>query len=258
MTDIQEVAVIGLGYIGLPTAAILAAQGIRVHGVDINPRTVEAVNKGEVPFVEPELGDFVSAAVANGKLTASLETPAAQAYIVAVPTPFTADYSADLSYIEQAAEGIAPHLTGNELVILESTAPPGTTEHMAEYLKAARKDLDLSNLLIAHCPERVLPGFVMQELVSNDRIVGGMSPEAAAKAKDLYQTFCQGEILTTDAATAEMAKLVENSYRDVNIAFGDLRQTGHQRVGTDRAGQSPPTRGHPPAGSWRGRPLHRR
>ncbi|QXQ08987.1 UDP-N-acetyl-D-mannosamine dehydrogenase [Paeniglutamicibacter sp. Y32M11] len=221
MTDIQEVAVIGLGYIGLPTAAILASRGIRVHGVDVNPRTVEAVNKGEVPFVEPELGAFVSDAVTRGLLTASLTTPAAQAFIVAVPTPFNDDYSADLSYIKQAAEGLAPHLTGTELVILESTSPPGTTERMAEYIKAARPDLDISRLLIAHCPERVLPGFVMQELVSNDRIVGGLSAEAAEKAKALYQTFCAAEILTTDAATAEMAKLVENSFRDVNIAFAN-------------------------------------
>ncbi|MCW4466140.1 UDP-N-acetyl-D-mannosamine dehydrogenase [Glutamicibacter sp. MNS18] len=221
MTDIKEVAVVGLGYIGLPTAAILASQGFRVHGVDVNPRTVEAVAKGEVPFVEPELGDYVARVVSNGLLSATLTTPAADAYIVAVPTPFNEDYTADLRYIEQAADGIAPHLQGTELVILESTAPPGTTEHLMTRLQNARPDLDTSNLLVAHCPERVLPGYVMQELVTNDRIVGGMTPQAAEAAKALYRSFCRADILTTDAKTAEMAKLVENSYRDVNIAFAN-------------------------------------
>lgn len=221
MTVIKEVSVIGLGYIGLPTAAILAANGIRVHGVDVNERNVVAVNKGEVPFVEPELGDFVASGVAAGLLSASLDTKAADAYILAVPTPFNDDYSADLSYIEAAADGIAPLLTGNELVILESTSPPGTTEHLARHLAAARPDLDMNQLLVAHCPERVLPGFVMKELVSNDRIVGGMTPRAADLAKGLYETFCEAEILTTNAITAEMSKLVENSYRDVNIAFAN-------------------------------------
>ncbi|MFJ2617905.1 UDP-N-acetyl-D-mannosamine dehydrogenase [Glutamicibacter sp. NPDC087344] len=221
MTEIKEVAVIGLGYIGLPTAAILAENGIRVHGVDVNERNVNAVNEGKVPFVEPELGDFVSRAVNNGLLTATVTTPAADAYILAVPTPFNEDYTADLSYIEAAADGVAPLLTGTELVILESTSPPGTTEHLANYLAAARPDLNLDQLLVAHCPERVLPGQVMRELVTNDRVVGGTTPKAAQLAKDLYSTFCQAEILTTDAATAEMSKLVENSYRDVNIAFAN-------------------------------------
>lgn len=221
VTEIKEVAVIGLGYIGLPTAAILAANGIRVYGVDVNERNVSAVNNGEVPFVEPELGDFVSRGVSSGMLSASLAAPAADAYILAVPTPFNDDYSADLSYIEAAADGIAPLLTGRELLILESTSPPGTTEHLARYLAAARPDLDLDQLHVAHCPERVLPGYVMRELVTNDRVVGGMTPRAAQLAKELYETFCEAEILTTDAATAEMSKLVENSYRDVNIAFAN-------------------------------------
>ncbi|MGV2954010.1 UDP-N-acetyl-D-mannosamine dehydrogenase [Glutamicibacter sp. AGC46] len=231
MTDIKEVSVIGLGYIGLPTAAILAANGIRVHGVDVNERNVVAVNNGEVPFVEPELGDFVARGVGAGMLSASLETRAADAYILAVPTPFNDDYSADLSYIEAAADGIAPLLTGDELVILESTSPPGTTEHLARHLAAARPDLDMDQLLVAHCPERVLPGYVMKELVTNDRIVGGITPKAAELAKNLYETFCKAEILTTDAITAEMSKLVENSYRDVNIAFANELSTISDKLG---------------------------
>lgn len=233
MNSIKEVAVIGLGYIGLPTAAILASKGITVKGVDVSPRTVEAVNKGEVPFVEPALGEFVAEAVSQGTLSASFETPEAEAYIVAVPTPFNEDHSADLSYIEAAADGIAPKLKGGELVILESTSPPGATEHMAEYLLSKRPDLCKDNLLIAHCPERVLPGYVMEELVTNDRIVGGITPEAADKARELYETFCEAAILTTDAKTAEMAKLVENSYRDVNIAFANELSVISDKLGID-------------------------
>ncbi|MGP9838274.1 UDP-N-acetyl-D-mannosamine dehydrogenase [Arthrobacter sp. 179] len=221
MTEIKDVVVVGLGYIGLPTAAILAANGLNVQGVDVSQRTIDAVNAGQVPFVEPDLGAFVAGAVAQGTLSASFETPAADAFIVAVPTPFNADHSADLSYIEAAADKIAPQLHGDELVILESTSPPGATEHMANRLLAARPDLSLDTLKIAHCPERVLPGRVMVELVTNDRIVGGMTREAAEAARDLYATFCDAEILLTDAKTAEMAKLVENSYRDVNIAFAN-------------------------------------
>ncbi|WP_309081898.1 UDP-N-acetyl-D-mannosamine dehydrogenase [Zhihengliuella sp.] len=221
MTEIKTVAVIGLGYIGLPTAAILATKGTTVVGVDVNPNTVDAVNRGEVPFVEPDLGQHVAKAVAEGTLKASLETPQADAYIVAVPTPFNDDKSADLSYIEAAGTNIAPQLRGDELIILESTSPPGATQHLADHILALRPDLSLDNLLVAHCPERVLPGRVMIELVTNDRIVGGITPEAAWAARDLYQRFCEGEILLTDAVTAEMAKLVENSFRDVNIAFAN-------------------------------------
>ncbi|WP_295017680.1 NAD(P)-binding domain-containing protein, partial [uncultured Micrococcus sp.] len=177
MTEIKTVAVIGLGYIGLPTAAILAENGLRVHGVDVSDRTVEAVNARRVPFVEPDLADFVQRAVEAGLLTASKDTPKADAYIVAVPTPFRDDHAPDLSYIEAAARGLAAQLTGDELVILESTSPPGATEHMAEVIYAKRPDLRDSGLDFAHCPERVLPGRVMIELVQNDRIVGGSTPE---------------------------------------------------------------------------------
>ena len=221
MAEIKTVAVIGLGYIGLPTAAILAENGLRVHGVDVSDRTVEAVNAGRVPFVEPDLADFVQRAVSNGLLDASKETPKADAYVVAVPTPFKDDHAPDLSYIEAAARGLAPQLTGDELVILESTSPPGATEHMAEVIYGERPDLREAGLDFAHCPERVLPGRVMIELVTNDRIVGGSTPEAAARTEALYRTFCEGEILLTDCRTAEMAKLVENSFRDVNIAFAN-------------------------------------
>ena len=224
---IRTVAVVGLGYIGLPTAAILATNGLEVIGVDVNQGTVDAVNNGDVPFVEPDLGIHVAGAVSQGRLRAQIQTPSADAYIVAVPTPFNADKSADMSYIAAAARAIAPQLTGGELVILESTSPPGSTRRLAELILGLRPDLSLDGrdgkpvLLVAHCPERVLPGRIMIELVTNDRVVGGLTAEAADAAAALYGVFCQGEIHLTDAATAEMSKLVENAYRDVNIAFAN-------------------------------------
>jgi UDP-N-acetyl-D-mannosaminuronic acid dehydrogenase len=239
MNRIETVAVIGLGYIGLPTAAILATNGINVIGVDINQQTVDAVNRGEVPFVEPDLSIHVAGAVSKKALSASTETPVADAYIVAVPTPFRSDRHADLSHIEAAARGIAPKLRGGELVILESTSPPRATQHLARYILDLRPDLSLDgtggrpSVLFAHCPERVLPGRVMIELVTNDRIVGGMTPEAGERAKALYSTFCQGEIFLTDDVTAEMAKLVENAYRDVNIAFANELSLISDTVGID-------------------------
>lgn len=239
MTAIETVAVIGLGYIGLPTAAILATNGINVVGVDVNQATVDAVNRGEVPFVEPDLAVHVAGAVSQGQLKATTDTPAAQAYIVAVPTPFRADRSADLSYIEAAARGIAPQLQGGELVILESTSPPRATRHLADFILALRPDLSLDGahgapvVHFAHCPERVLPGRVMIELVTNDRIVGGITAEAATLAQELYSVFCQGEILITDDVTAEMAKLVENAYRDVNIAFANELSVISEKIGID-------------------------
>ncbi|MGO4385536.1 UDP-N-acetyl-D-mannosamine dehydrogenase [Specibacter sp. RAF43] len=238
-TAITSVAVIGLGYIGLPTAAILAGKGLDVIGVDISQSTVDAVNEGRVPFVEPDLGLHVSGAVAQGRLRAQKDTPSAQAYIVAVPTPFLADKSADLSYIDDAARNIAPQLFGGELVILESTSPPGTTQHMADIILQCRPDLSIDGsggrplVLFAHCPERVLPGKVMIELVTNDRIVGGLTPEAVIAAEALYKTFCHGEILHTDAATAELSKLVENAYRDVNIAFANELSVVSGNLGVD-------------------------
>ena len=231
MLSDTNVAVIGLGYIGLPTAAILAAHGYDVTGVDVNPRHVDAVNRGAVPFVEPALGDFVADAVEAGKLRATPETPAADVYIVAVPTPFREEYKVDTKYIDAATDAIIPHLTGRELIILESTSPPGTTEHMAERIAAARPEL--TGIDFAHAPERVLPGRVMEELVTNDRIIGGMTPRAAERARDLYASFCKAELHLTDARTAEMAKLTENSFRDVNIAFANELSLICDQLGID-------------------------
>ncbi|GAB3813179.1 UDP-N-acetyl-D-mannosamine dehydrogenase [Tessaracoccus terricola] len=228
-----DVCVVGLGYIGLPTAAIFAHKGLKVHGVDVNPRTVEAIASGRVPFVEPDLGGYVERGVAEGRLTASVDPVPASTYIIAVPTPFNPDRSADLSYIEAATRAVAKHLTGDELLILESTSPPGATQHMADVVAEERPDLTGSSLKFAHCPERVLPGRVMVELVENDRIVGGITPEAAEAAKELYEVFCKGEILLTDATTAEMAKLVENSFRDVNIAFANELSVICDELGID-------------------------
>ncbi|HEY0485762.1 MAG TPA: UDP-N-acetyl-D-mannosamine dehydrogenase [Mycobacteriales bacterium] len=240
MNTFDRIAVIGLGYIGLPTAAALATNGLDVVGVDVNTRTVESVNRGEVPFVEPDLGVAVSGAVKLGRLKASTEAPEADVFIVAVPTPFQEGHKADLSYIRAATEAIAPKLRGSELVILESTSPPGTTEQMADWVRELRPDLpvaghtaDGTGVAFAHCPERVLPGRVMVELVTNDRIIGGLTPGAAERAADLYRAFCQGEMIITDAATAELSKLVENSYRDVNIAFANELSTICDELGID-------------------------
>jgi UDP-N-acetyl-D-mannosaminuronic acid dehydrogenase len=200
---------------------------------------VAAVNNGVVPFVEPDLGIHVAGAVSQGRLRAQFETPSADAYIVAVPTPFKADKSADMSYIGAAARAIAPQLRGGELVILESTSPPGSTRRLADLILGLRPDLSLdgqdgkSLLLVAHCPERVLPGRIMIELVTNDRVVGGLTSEAADAAAALYGVFCQGEIHLTDAATAEMSKLVENAYRDVNIAFANELSMAADAMGLD-------------------------
>ncbi|MEV0891292.1 UDP-N-acetyl-D-mannosamine dehydrogenase [Promicromonospora sp. MEB111] len=236
---ISTVAVIGLGYIGLPTAAILAANGVDVIGVDVNQTTVDAVNRGQVPFVEPDLAGYVSAAVTGERLRAVSAPEEADAFVVAVPTPFTGDHEPDLSYIRSAAEALAPRLRGGELVVLESTSPPGATAQMAQWILDERPDLSLDGsgsrpvIHVAHCPERVLPGRVMVELVTNDRIVGGLTPEAAQRARDLYRVFCQGEILLTDAVTAELAKLVENSFRDVNIAFANELSVIADRLDVD-------------------------
>jgi len=235
----RTVAVIGLGYIGLPTAAILASNGTKVVGVDVSDRHVEAVNRGEVPFVEPDLATHVAGSVSQGMLCAQKETPKAGTYIVAVPTPFKDGYQADLSYIDAAVDAIIPQLSGGELIILESTSPPGTTEHLANRVLEARPDLSLDGsddrpiVQFAHCPERVLPGRIMIELVTNDRIIGGLTPEAAERARDLYEVFCSGALHLTDATTAEMAKLTENSFRDVNIAFANELSVIAEKLGID-------------------------
>lgn len=231
--EFSPVGVVGLGYIGLPTAVILADHGVRTIGMDVSPRTVEAINQGKVPFVEPGLREVLERTVSSGTLTAQLAVPSADAYIVAVPTPFTEGHSADLSYIEAAAQSIAPHLRGGELIILESTSPPGATEHMQSVILSERRDFETHDILVAHCPERVLPGRIMDEMITNDRIIGGVTPEAAVAARDLYRSFCKGELLVTDAKTAEMAKLTENSFRDVNIAFANELSLICHEIGVD-------------------------
>jgi len=234
-----RVVVVGLGYIGLPTATVLASAGCHVVGVDLDKTKTDAVNRGELPFVEPDLGHVLSEVVKAGRLSASNTPVAGDVYIVAVPTPFNEDKSADLSYIISAARAIAPHLTGDELVILESTSPPGATQLMADAILEERPDLSLDGsdgrpvIHAAHCPERVLPGRIMIELVQNDRIIGGLTREAAERAKSLYQLFCRGELLLTDAVTAEMAKLTENAFRDVNIAFANELSIISDRLGID-------------------------
>jgi UDP-N-acetyl-D-mannosaminuronic acid dehydrogenase len=222
------VAVIGLGYVGLPTAAALATRGIQVVGVDVNPDTIKTIARGEAPFVEPDLAVAVSGAVAMGRLTASAEAPEADAFIIAVPTPITEDRTADLSFVRNAVEQIAPRLRGGEILIIESTSPPGTCLAMSELLAELRPDLTLPhtdegvpNVFVAHCPERVLPGRVMIELVTNNRVIGGVTRRCAERAASVYRVFSQGRLVLSDAASAEMAKLVENSYRDVNIAFAN-------------------------------------
>ncbi|HEY5476289.1 MAG TPA: UDP-N-acetyl-D-mannosamine dehydrogenase [Tepidiformaceae bacterium] len=226
--DFKTVAVVGLGYIGLPTAAAIATRGIDVIGVDVNASTIDSVNRGEVPFAEPDLAVAVSGAVAQGHLTAQKEMPEADVFILAVPTPFAEDHQADLTYVRAAAEAVAPVLKGGEVVILESTSPPGTTRQLSSWLAHLRPNLKFPtdglgrpDVFVAHCPERVLPGRIMIEMVTNDRVVGGLTSECAERAADVYRTFCQGEIALTDADSAELAKLAENAFRDVNIAFAN-------------------------------------
>lgn len=228
----NTISVIGLGYIGLPTAAMFASRKKKVIGVDVNQHAVETINRGEIHIVEPELDMIVHAAVTEDYLKATTSPEPADAFLIAVPTPFKNNDSEipepDLSYIEAASKAIAPVLKKGDLVILESTSPVGATEQMAEWLAAARTDLTFpqtrgehSDIRIAHCPERVLPGHVVRELVENDRVIGGMTPKCSEAAIELYKTFVEGECVTTNARTAEMAKLTENSCRDVQIAFAN-------------------------------------
>lgn len=225
---INKVSVIGLGYIGLPTAAVIASRGINVVGVDVSQNAVDTINAGKIHIVEPDLDMVVQAAVTTGKLKATLTPEAADVFVIAVPTPFEDGHKPDLSYIQAAAEAIAPVLEKNNLIILESTSPVGATEQLAKWIKELRPDLSnpldnasSADLFIAHCPERVLPGRVLEELVTNDRIIGGLSAACAKKALALYSVFVRGECIVTNARTAEMAKLTENSFRDVNIAFAN-------------------------------------
>lgn len=225
----KTISIIGLGYIGLPTAAVFASRKLKVIGVDVNQHAVDTINRGEIHIVEPDLDMVVHAAVTEGYLKATTTPEPADAFLIAVPTPFKGDnHEPDLSYIEAASQTIAAVLKSGDLVILESTSPVGATEQMAAWLAEARADLTFpqthgeeSDIRIAHCPERVLPGHVLRELVQNDRVVGGMTPKCSAAACALYKTFVEGDCVVTNARTAEMAKLTENSFRDVNIAFAN-------------------------------------
>jgi UDP-N-acetyl-D-mannosaminuronic acid dehydrogenase len=219
MKQNKKICVVGLGYIGLPTAALLANRGYNVRGVDVVQNTVDTINRGEIHIVEPELDTFVKSAVNSGKLKASLTPDVADVFIIAVPTPFHEGFVPNVDYVISATKAIAPYVKEGNIVILESTSPVGTTDLVEETLQ--KENVDTSKLYIAHCPERVLPGHIMRELVENDRIVGGTTPEATVKTVEFYKTFVSGEVLSTDARTAEMAKLAENSFRDTNIAFAN-------------------------------------
>ncbi len=226
--DVRTVSVIGLGYIGLPTAAVIASRGIRVYGVEVNPETVDIINQGNIHIKEPDLDIVVRSVVTTGMLSASTQAQAADVFLIAVPTPFKSKHRPDLSFIKHATQLIAPVLEKGNLVILESTSPVGTTEQLADWLAELRPDLSFpqqvaekSDIHIAHCPERVLPGQVLHELVSNDRVIGGMTKRCALAAEQLYACFVRGACLLTGSRTAELAKLTENAYRDVNIAFAN-------------------------------------
>ncbi|EPF69981.1 UDP-N-acetyl-D-mannosamine dehydrogenase [Acinetobacter rudis] len=227
---IKKVSVSGLGYIGLPTATMFAHAGAEVIGLDVNQHAIDTINQGRIHIVEPGLEEIVKNVVASGHLKASKTAEKADAFLIAVPTPFKGeDYTPDLTYIEAAAKTIAPVLEKGNVVILESTSPVGATEQMVEWLSELRPDLkfpqqeqDTNNdIFVAYCPERVLPGQVVRELVENDRTIGGLTPRCAEKAAEVYQIFVQGELVITNARTAEMTKLTENAFRDVNIAFAN-------------------------------------
>jgi UDP-N-acetyl-D-mannosaminuronic acid dehydrogenase len=220
----SAITVVGLGYIGLPTASLLATKGFTVCGCDVNPAVVDTINAGKIHIVEPELNILVRSAVNSGQLTASLTPQPADIFIITVPTPVREDHTPDLSYVKAAVQEIAPCIQQGNLVILESTSPVGTTEKIAEWLGEYRPDLfrqSQRQVFLAYCPERVLPGHILRELIENDRIIGGIDAVSAQRAKALYETFVQGEIFLTDMRTAEMSKLVENAYRDLNIAFAN-------------------------------------
>lgn len=213
---------VGLGYIGLPTAALLASNGYQVVGVDLNTHAVETINQGRIHIVEPDLDAFVRSAVSAGRLKAFTTPQAGDVYMICVPTPFHEGEGIpqpNIDYVLAATRSIAAFVKPGDLVILESTSPVGTTQQMSEVLKA--EGVDITQIHMAYCPERVLPGKIMTELVENDRVVGGLTPEATAAVAGFYRTFVRGGVLDTDAKTAEMCKLTENSFRDVNIAFAN-------------------------------------
>ena len=220
-SNFKSICVIGLGYIGLPTASLLGTKGYTVTGVDVSPKVVDTINQGKIHIVEPDLDILVKSAVNSGNLKASLEPVKADVFIIAVPTPFKDNFVPDLSYVEQASKAIAPFIEPGNLVILESTSPVGTTEeYVAKIFQEYGHDTD-KDVFVAHCPERVLPGRILIELVQNDRIVGGINPKSTTAAANFYKEFVSGQVLETDSRTAELSKLTENSFRDVNIAFAN-------------------------------------
>lgn len=216
----EKVTMIGLGYIGLPTAALLAKYNIKIHGVDINQEVVDTINRGEIHIVEPELKEYVKSAVDRGLLRASTKPEVSDVYVVVVPTPFKGNHEPDISYVESATKAIIPLLKENDLYIIESTSPVGTTEKMRNLIYSIRPELT-GKLYMAYCPERVLPGNVMFELENNDRVIGGIDESSTELAVQFYRTFVKAEIHKTNSRTAEMCKLTENSSRDVQIAFAN-------------------------------------
>ncbi len=236
------VSVIGLGYIGLPTAAILASKDIEVVGVDINEEIVTKVNSGKPHITEPDLKSLVEETIANGKLKATSKYEKADIFIISVPTPFMDNNKPDISFVKSAAEGIAPLLESGNLIIIESTCPVGITQKMIQWMSSLRKDLSFpdqegksinSDISLAYCPERVLPGNIVKEIVDNDRIIGGASDHCAKKANELYRIFVKGECFLTDSKTAELCKLAENSFRDLNIAFANELSIISDKAGID-------------------------
>jgi len=230
--NVEKVTVIGLGYIGLPTAALLAQNGVTVQGVDINQEVVDTVNRGEIHIREPELAQIVKNAVDNNKLQASTEPVDADVYLIVVPTPFKDKNEPDISFVQSATEALIPLLKEDDLFIIESTSPVGTTEKIAEQIFSKRPELR-GKIHMAYCPERVLPGNIMYELVHNDRVVGGIDENSTSEAVSFYQRFVKGEIHQTNARTAEMCKLVENSSRDVQIAFANELSLICDKAGID-------------------------
>ena len=235
-----DVSVIGLGYIGLPTAAVIARAGCRVRGIDVSQNVVDTINRGEIHIEEVDLDGLVQGVVSRGLLSASTEVAPADVFVIAVPTPFDKNHAPDISYVLAAGEAIAPVLKQGDVVILESTSPVGTTEQLRDMIAARHPDLKVPGLSretpdisIAYCPERVLPGRILEELTNNDRSIGGITPRCARKALAFYKRFVRGECVTTDARSAEMTKLVENAYRDVNIAFANELSMVSDRMGLD-------------------------
>ena len=235
-----DVCVVGLGYIGLPTAAVIARSGSKVLGIDVSQQVVDTINRGEIHIEEVDLDGLVQGVVARGLLSASTQVAPADVFVIAVPTPFDKDHAPDVSYVLAAGRAIAPVLKPGDIIILESTSPVGTTEQVRDLIAELRPDLKIPgisretpDISIAYCPERVLPGKILEELVGNDRSIGGITPRCARKALAFYKRFVRGTCITTDARSAEMTKLVENAYRDVNIAFANELSIVSDKMGLD-------------------------